>query len=160
MKDFLDSTEGGNSEIERWRKALSASLGIRPMSEYAGEEIHKIVIMAREASQLAECKQLLEKDFHFVIQDVPAHGCVNGEIVSHDFDKGKGVRRIVDYFGADIADTIGFGDSMNDLEMMETVGYAVCMENGSPALKERADWVCPAVSEDGIYIAFEKLGLL
>ena len=49
---------------------------------------------------------------------------------------------------------------MNDLEMMETVGYAVCMENGSPALKERADWVCPAVAEDGIYLAFEKLGLL
>jgi len=160
LKDFLDSTEGGNSEIERWRKALSASLGIRPMSEYAGEEIHKIVIMAREAAQLSECKQLLEKDFHFVIQDVPAHGCVNGEIVSHDFDKGKGVRRIVDYFGADIADTIGFGDSMNDLEMMETVGYSVCMENGSPALKERADWVGPAGTEDGIYIAFEKLGLL
>lgn len=160
LKDFLDSTEGGNSEIERWRKALSESLGIRPMADYAGQPIHKIVIMAREASQLEACRRLLGEDFHFIIQDVPAHGCVNGEIVSHDFDKGKGVRRIVEYFGADIADTVGFGDSMNDLEMMETVGYAVCMGNGSPALKERADWVCPAVTEDGLYRAFEKLNLL
>lgn len=160
LKDFLNGTEGGNSEIERWRRVLSENLGIRPMAEYAGQPIHKIVIMAREAAQLTECRRLLEKDFHFVLQDVPAHGCVNGEIVSRDFDKGKGVRRIIEYLDMPLSDTIGFGDSMNDLEMLETVGYAVCMANGSLALRERADWVCPAVTEDGIYKAFEKLGLL
>ena len=54
----------------------------------------------------------------------------------------------------------GFGDSMNDLEMIETVGYSVCMDNGSPALKGKSDLVCPAVEADGLYWAFEKLGLI
>ena len=27
LKELLDGTEGGNSEIERWRKALSENLG-------------------------------------------------------------------------------------------------------------------------------------
>ena len=67
---------------------------------------------------------------------------------------------VADYYGADLADTIGFGDSMNDLEMIETVGYSVCMDNGSPALKAMSDMVCPAVEEDGLYQAFEKLGLI
>ena len=49
---------------------------------------------------------------------------------------------------------------MNDLEMIETVGYAVCMANGSPALMEKSDLVCPAVEDDGLYKAFEQLGLL
>ena len=49
---------------------------------------------------------------------------------------------------------------MNDLEMIETVGYGVVMENGSPSLKKKADYICPAVTENGIYQAFEKLGLL
>ena len=62
--------------------------------------------------------------------------------------------------GVDLKDTIGFGDSMNDLEMIETVGYSVCMDNGSPKLKEISKLVCPAVEKDGLAWAFEKLGLV
>ena len=49
---------------------------------------------------------------------------------------------------------------MNDLEMIETVGTSVCMDNGSPKLKEVSDIVCPAVDADGLAIAFEQLGLI
>ncbi|MDO4632914.1 MAG: Cof-type HAD-IIB family hydrolase [Eubacteriales bacterium] len=160
LKDFLDTTEGGNSEIERWRKALSESLHIRPMNEYDGSPIYKIVVMAREASQIDECRALLGEEYNIVLQDMPAHGCVNGELLSKSFDKGKGVRQIAEHFGYAIEDTIGFGDSMNDIEMIETVGHAVCMANGSETLKKYADEICPAVTEDGLYKAFEKLGLL
>ncbi|MBR1857576.1 MAG: HAD family hydrolase [Oribacterium sp.] len=160
LKDFLDSTEGGNSEIERWRKALSENLGIRPMDEYDGQPIYKVVIMARENSQIDECRSLLEKDFSFVIQDVPAHGCVNGELINRKFDKGKGVRLIAEHLGIPIEDTIGFGDSMNDLEMIETVGVSVCMANGSEKLKEISDIVCPSVTEDGLAKAFADLKLI
>jgi hypothetical protein len=59
-----------------------------------------------------------------------------------------------------VEDTVGFGDSMNDLEMMETVGLSICMENGADALKKIADAVCPAVTEDGIYRAFEAYHLM
>ena len=57
-------------------------------------------------------------------------------------------------------DTIGFGDSMNDLEMMEMVGISVCMQNGSNALKDIADYVCPPYYENGIYEAFQRYQLL
>ncbi|MBQ1565153.1 MAG: HAD hydrolase family protein, partial [Clostridia bacterium] len=50
--------------------------------------------------------------------------------------------------------------SMNDLEMIETVGTSVCMDNGSPKLKELSDIVCPAVDADGLAVAFEQLGLI
>ena len=46
---FLDKHAGedgkGNSEIERWRKALASSLHIRPISEYDGTPAYKVVIM-------------------------------------------------------------------------------------------------------------------
>ena len=48
---------------------------------------------------------------------------------------------------------------MNDLEMIDTVGYSVCMANGDPVIKSHSDYVCPSVQEDGLAIAFEKLGL-
>ena len=89
-----------------------------------------------------------------------AHHCLNGELINRAFDKGRGVRIVADALGFDLADTIGFGDSMNDLEMIQTVGTSVCMANGSPALKAVSDRVCPAVEDDGLARAFEELGLL
>ena len=160
LGDFLARAGEGNSELVRWRKALAEQLNIRPMSEYDGRPIYKIVFMCKTADQLAPARQALEKDYNFVMQEVKAHQCLNGELINRKFDKGRGVRIVADAFGMGIEDTIGFGDSMNDLEMIETVGYSVCMANGSPALKEKSDLVCPAVEEDGLAWAFEKLGLI
>ncbi len=160
INEFLKDQPEGNSEIERWRKALSENLGIRPMHEYDGSPIYKVVMMCTKEEQLAEARKLLEADFSFVVQEVKAHSCINGELVNRAFDKGKGVKLVYEHFNLTAADTYGFGDSMNDLEMMQTVGTSVCMENGADALKQIADLVCPAVDDDGLYKAFEKLQLL
>ena len=159
LSDFLNESSGGNSELVRWRKALESDLGIRPMAEYDGRPIYKIVFMCKEASQLAPAIEALEKDFFFLVQDMAAANCLNGELVNRKFDKGLGIRRVCEALGYDIADTVGFGDSMNDLEMIETVGTSVCMANGSPNLKKKSQIVCPAVEEDGMAKAFRDLGL-
>ncbi len=160
LGDFLASAGEGNSELIRWRKALAEQLNIRPMREYDGSPIYKIVIMCKEMKQLEPAKKALEKDYNFVVQDLAARNCLNGELINRQFDKGRGVRIVADHYGIALEDTIGFGDSMNDLEMIETVGYSVCMANGSPALQAKSDLVCPAVEEDGLYKAFEQLNLL
>ena len=160
LGEFLSQAGEGNSELMRWRKALAEQLNIRPMAEYDGRPIYKIVFMCREMRQLEPARQALEKDFNFIVQDVAAFQCLNGELINRRFDKGRGVRIIAEHFNMDIKDTIGFGDSMNDLEMMETVGCAVCMDNGSPKLKEVSDLVCPAVEKDGLAWAFDHLGLI
>ncbi len=160
LGDFLASAGDGNSELVRWRKALAEELNILPMREYDGRPVYKIVFMCTEASQLQPARDALERDYKFVVQDVAAHHCLNGELINRSFDKGKGVRIVAAHYGIAIEDTIGFGDSMNDLEMIETVGTSVCMDNGSPKLKELSDIVCPAVDADGLAIAFEQLGLI
>lgn len=160
LGDFLAQAGEGNSELVRWRKALAEQLNIHPMSEYDGSPVYKIVFMCREAKQLEPARKALEERYNFVVQDVAAHNCLNGELINRKFDKGRGVRIVAEAFGAEIEDTVGFGDSMNDLEMIETVGTSVCMDNGSPALKAQSDIVCPAVEEDGLYKAFEQLGLI
>lgn len=159
MDEFLKNQPEGNSEIERWRKALSENLGIRPMGEYDGSPIYKVVVMCTDMSQLDEAKSCLEKDFRFVLQEVKAHNCLNGELMNRLFDKGMGVRLLAKHYNVSIDDTYGFGDSMNDVEMIQTVGTSVCMDNGAEALKEMSDIVCPSVEDDGLAKAFEELGL-
>ncbi|MBQ7558944.1 MAG: HAD family phosphatase [Synergistaceae bacterium] len=161
LGDFLSSQSGGNSEIERWRKALSSNLGIKPMKEYDGSPVYKVVIMCLEMSQLDEAKKALGNEFNFVLQELKAPAkCINGEIINKDFDKGKGVEIICKKFNVPVKETIGFGDSMNDLEMIQTVGTSVCMANGAEALKKLADIVCPSVSDDGLAKAFADLDLI
>ena len=159
MGEFLQQSSGGNSELLRWREALEKDLGIRPMKEYDGRPIYKVVFMCAKAEQLAPAIRELENEFYFLVQDLAGANCLNGELINRRFDKGTGIRRVCEALGYAIEDTIGFGDSMNDLEMIQTVDISVCMANGSPTLKKQSDLVCPAVEDDGLAWAFAQLGL-
>ncbi len=160
MGEFLQQCSGGNSELLRWREALEKDLGIRPMAEYDGRPIYKVVFMCARAEQLAGAIRELEGEFYFLVQDLAGANCLNGELVNRKFDKGSGIRQVCRALNVPLSDTVGVGDSMNDLEMIETVGTGVCMANGSPNLKKRSDLVCPSVDEDGLAWAFRELGLV
>lgn len=162
FKEFLagDAQSKANSELLRWRIQIENELGIRPMSEYDGEPIYGMAFMSRGADRLKRPMEVLQDDFDFCIQGEDACGIVNGELASKAFNKGKAVERLCEFLGISRTDTIAVGDSMNDLEMLQAAETGVCMANGSPALRKIADMVCPSVTEDGIYSAFERLRLI
>ena len=62
--------------------------------------------------------------------------------------------------GVDPADSICFGDSLNDLPMFAAAGFSVCMGNGGEAAKQSADAVCNSVEAGGLAKAFADFGLL
>ena len=156
----MQRCSGGNSELVRWREAIERDLGIRPMAEYDGRPIYKVVFMCSSPDQLAPAIRELESEFYFLVQDQAEAGVLNGELINRKFDKGSGIRRVADALGVPLSDTVGFGDSMNDLEMIQTVGTGVCMANGSPTLKKFSSMVCPSVEENGLARGFEALGLV
>lgn len=161
FKAFLEENAetGGNSELLRWRRQIEQSLNIRPMAEYKGQPVYKVVVMFRSEKQLAEPRRTLGETFSFCIQESDQYGFINGELIKKEYNKGTALKKVCGHYGVSLQDSIAYGDSMNDLEMMEAAGLSVCMENGSRKLKELADDVCPAVSADGIYQSFEKHGL-
>lgn len=162
FKEFLkkNAESSGNSEFLRWREQLEKALNIRPMEEYQNQPVYKVVMMVDEEEKLEEPMAVLSRDFNFIIQEKNPQGFMNCEFISKQYDKGQAVERVCRHLGIPIENTYAFGDSMNDLEMMEMAGTSVCMENGSEALKAVADDICPSVTEDGLYRAFEKYGLL
>ena len=66
---------------------------------------------------------------------------------------------MMDYYHADYADAIVFGDGLNDMGMFTDEWTKVAMGNAVPELKAKADYVTTAVDEDGIYNACLELGL-
>ena len=160
LADFLNRSSGGNSELVRWRRAIEKDLNIRPLSLYDGRPLYKIVFMCADREQIREPEHELGEEFAFIVQDMHGADCINGELVNKKFHKGTGLKCIADALGAGMEDTIGFGDSMNDADMIRDAGFGVCMDNGSPGLKMMSDMVCPAVEEDGLWKGFKELGLL
>ena len=141
-------------------KAVWVDLGARPMAEYDGRPAYKMVFVCHSEKQIAPAVTELGDGLMFIVHDFSEPDLKFGEVLNLRSNKGNGVRLLADHFGFDIADTIGFGDSMLDLELIETVGTGVCMANGSPKLKEKSDLVCPAVDDDGIEWAFRELELI
>lgn len=162
FKQFLEenASEGSNSELLRWRRQVESSLNIRPMAEYDGKPVYKIVMMMQSEEQLAEPKKVLGETFDFCIQEHDRYGFVNGELIKKAYNKGTALEKVCGHYGIPVEDSVAYGDSMNDLEMMEAAGISVCMANGSGRLKELADDICPSVEHDGIYQSFLKYGLI
>ncbi len=162
FKEFLKNgiRSDANSELLRWQKHIESDQFTRPMTEYRLEPIYKAVFMSPGMDRLQKPIQCLQDEFHFCIQDENAHSIINGDLINKSFDKGTAVQRLCGHLDIAQKDTIAFGDSMNDLEMLQTAALGICMENGSTELKRLADEICSPFNEDGLYKAFEKLKLI
>ena len=82
------------------------------------------------------------------------------DVIPAGSGKGSALGKILDHFRLDAGQALAFGDSYNDLEMLQLVGTAVVMGNAPAALKAIADEVCGHVSQDGIYRYCAEHGLI
>jgi Cof subfamily protein (haloacid dehalogenase superfamily) len=71
--------------------------------------------------------------------------------------KGTGLAFVAEHEGFTRADTVGFGDGENDIELLEWAGYGVAVDNADDRLKAVADFVCPPVDEEGVAQVIEAL---
>lgn len=85
---------------------------------------------------------------------------ISMDIISKGISKATGVQQMMDQLGVSHKDTYAFGDGLNDLEMIESVGTGVAMANGFEELKTVADLVTDSVFNDGISKGLEMLELI
>lgn len=82
------------------------------------------------------------------------------DILRQEGSKARGIADAVARLGVGMEDVMAFGDSFNDIEMMQAVGFGVAMDNGEAAVKALADYVCPSVDEDGVLRGLQDLGVI
>lgn len=83
-----------------------------------------------------------------------------GDLGVKDITKARAIDILLKHLGADIKDTIAFGDAKVDIPMLEYCNYGVAMGSGGDEIKAMADYVTDAVDKDGLYHGFKKLGLI
>ncbi len=82
------------------------------------------------------------------------------EIVPKGYNKAVGVKAILEYLGADKKNTYAFGDSNNDIDMLDYVEYGIAMGNAYPDVLEKAKYRTKSIYEDGIYYGLKEFGLI
>lgn len=66
-------------------------------------------------------------------------------------DKGTGINWLAQHLGIDMADVIGCGDALNDLEMIRAVGCGVVVANATDDVRAVADYQARSTCEDGVF---------
>jgi Cof subfamily protein (haloacid dehalogenase superfamily) len=72
------------------------------------------------------------------------------EVAKPGVSKGMGLLEVCERLGLDPARTIGFGDGANDLELLETAGFGVGIEEGDADLRAVADLLVAGPAGDGV----------
>jgi hydroxymethylpyrimidine pyrophosphatase-like HAD family hydrolase len=78
-------------------------------------------------------------------------------ILAANTSKGKSVLQVAKRLGVKPEEIISFGDSYNDMEMIQYTGLGVAMGNAVPELKQVADFVTLSNHEDGVAVVLEAL---
>ncbi len=72
------------------------------------------------------------------------------DVNTRSSNKGRAITALQTAFGVSPAQTMVFGDFLNDLEMMDTADYAFAMHNAHPQLHARAKFVAPSNNDNGV----------
>ncbi|QQZ08096.1 Cof-type HAD-IIB family hydrolase [Heyndrickxia vini] len=73
------------------------------------------------------------------------------DVIPSGGSKAEGIKILIEKIGFNIDDVFAFGDGLNDIEMLETVGTGIAMGNASETVKKYADYITSDVSDAGIY---------
>ncbi len=91
---------------------------------------------------------------------IPALGDSAGEIFLPGVHKARGMEAIATRLGLAREDVIGFGDGLNDLEMLEYAGVGVAIEGSDERVLAVADRTAAGPEQEGLVQAFAELGLV
>ena len=117
--------------------------GVLKMSMVVGEE--------RSESVLQEINDLFDGHVRAVSS---GYGCI--DILQDGIHKAWGLEELLKRWDLKSEQIMAFGDSENDIEMLEMAGISYAMENAEERVKEIATEVAPANSQAGVYQVLEN----
>ena len=117
--------------------------GVLKMSMVVGEE--------RSESVLQEINDLFDGRVRAVSS---GYGCI--DILQDGIHKAWGLEELLKRWNLKPEQIMAFGDSENDIEMLELAGISYAMENAEETVKRVATKVAPANSQAGVYKVLEN----
>ena len=135
------------------RAQKSVNIPLLPIKEYQGAPIYQFIgymnweETGKIAPKIPNCKITRWYDEGI-------------DFISKDGGKANGIQKVLEFYGMTKEEIIAFGDSDNDMDMLEFAGIGVAMGNAEESVKAVADYVTTDIDEDGIWNACRHLELI
>ncbi|MCD7879273.1 MAG: HAD hydrolase family protein, partial [Candidatus Gastranaerophilales bacterium] len=78
------------------------------------------------------------------------------EIANKEATKGNALKFLASKNGFSLDEVMAIGDQNNDIEMIQTAGIGIAMNNGTEEIKKCADFITDTVENDGFVKAVNK----
>ena len=113
----------------------------------------------RTLAYIGEAGPVSDLEAHFPELKFPLFSSrLGADIIEIQASKANGLVRLCEYYGMDISQTVAFGDSMNDYEIVQAAGTGIAMGNSVQKLKDAADYVTDDIARDGVWKACRHFG--
>ena len=124
----------------------------RAFVRYGLEHPYKIEAHADDREALMRLRARLEETGLEIGSSYPN----NIEVMAPGTGKGAATRWLTGYLGLNRAQVMGFGDFLNDLPMLENVGWPMAVGNALTEVKRACRAVVPDCADDGVAWAIRE----
>ncbi len=138
------------SEYSRRYAAASRLAGeyVGDLEAFSGEPRGKILMMADEEKIAA-----MQREAWILFEGRASVACSKPyflEFTPLRATKGIALGKAAALLGIPLEAVVAFGDSINDLSMLQVAGRSVAVANARPEILSACDAVCPSNQEDGV----------
>ena len=121
----------------RTDKVITDAIPYEEGMDFSNEKIVKVTTDVANLKELDEVKEILSNNFPeliYIEAETDVY-CIN----SRSANKGNALEKICEHLNISLEEVMVFGDSYNDIPMLEKAGYGVAIENAEEDVKAVAD---------------------
>lgn len=162
---YIDIAEraGQTADIEKIKQGIQKRIDngtLKVVENYdkiektPGEIVMKILAFDSDLSKIERVSRKLAESGSLAVSS-SSRG--NIEITHSDAQKGIALETIAERLNIDMQNVMAIGDNLNDVSMLERVGYPVAMDNATEEVKQVAKYVTETNEQSGVGKAIMKL---
>lgn len=123
-------------------------------------DVNKVSFVMSPRINKSELEKEFGEYFRIGIWNIFGKGRDFGDFTQKNLTKATAVAVLLDKLGLKREDTFAFGDSFNDIEILQYCQTGVAMGNAVDELKAVANHVTSDVTDNGVFNAFKHFGLI
>lgn len=150
-----------NQELKRMKEIRRNFPTTRKFQDYNLEiPVSKVTFVCEHKEDFYRIQHHFKDQFNIVIFSEEDKSYCNGELIIKSCTKGHALQYVCAHYGIAVENSIAFGDSMNDYEMLEAAGTSVVYEEANQSLKALGDYYFKDPDQDGILEVMQEMKLI
>lgn len=135
-------------------------IGFFDLEFFENDTIFKVVFYGKTIDEIELIRIALDNEYKLTYEISEEKRFIEVELTNKEVNKYSGICKVLDFLHHESKDTIGIGDSINDIEMINGCEIGIAMGNASDKVKQAADFITTNIDDDGIFNAFKLMSLI